>query len=92
MGFNKMAEVNGDAGGHESLRDLVERISGEAADAREAELLRHQSVLESELKRLNAEVQKLTRPEPERRRSMTAKRKSELIRKLGLQRYSDLPW
>jgi hypothetical protein len=76
----------------ENVRDLLARLEAEQADGREAEELRHWAAVEAELKRLNEKIERLTKPEPERRRSMTAARKSQLIRKLGIEAYNRLPW
>ncbi len=44
------------------------------------------------IERLLAQQVKGPEPEPERRRDMSPKRKSDLISELGLAKYQQLPW
>jgi hypothetical protein len=90
----KPATTNGgDAdAGDESIRQLIARIDAETEAEDRTELARHQRALEQKLDVLNERLAVLTKPPPERRSTMSARRKSEIIRRYGLAAYQKIAW
>jgi hypothetical protein len=87
------ATNGGDAdAGDESIRQLIARIDAEDAAERAARLEQHQAAMEAKLDRLNQQIAQLTKPPPERRSTMSARRKSEIIRRYGLAAYQKIAW
>jgi hypothetical protein len=82
------------ADAEETVGELLARVTAE--DQAEAERARS-AALQRQISELNSKLDQVIsstapKPEPERRSRMSAARKSQLIRQLGLAGYQALPW
>ena len=83
-----LSRWNGLSDADREARAIIERVDAEVEQEKTA-------ALEAQLAALNEKVGQLvtnTAPPAERRSTMTAKRKSELIRSIGVAKYREIPW